>query len=261
MVVSATPQDRVRIIYMKSGIYRIELGNGNYYIGSSVNVSKRKREHLSYLRIEKHCNKRVQRAWNKYQIFDFVILELCDESELIKKEQVLLDLHFRDAKNLNISPVAGSPMLGRRHSEASKAKMSAGVRLRPPMSDATRQKISVAQKNSPLVAESARKRSVLLKGRKPSDETRAAMSKSWRASPLSKAHLEKIHAQPYTEEHCKNIGNALRGRIRGPYGKFTEAQCQHLRESAKTRPPRTPEHCKAISDGMKRRYAEKKLAA
>ena len=50
-----------------SGIYKITNNvNGKFYIGSSQNISRRWYDHKRELRIQKHHNKYLQRAWNKY---------------------------------------------------------------------------------------------------------------------------------------------------------------------------------------------------
>ena len=112
-----------------SGIYRINLGNDWFYIGSSANMGRRKRNHLSELVAQKHCNQKMQRVYDKYQIFEFEILFECPVDELLSKEQVLIDAHFTDGKCANICPTAGSP-LGMKHSPETRAKMSSSSRRR-----------------------------------------------------------------------------------------------------------------------------------
>jgi len=49
------------------GIYKITCtANKRIYIGSAVNLLKRKRDHFNTLRRNNHCNLHMQRAWNKY---------------------------------------------------------------------------------------------------------------------------------------------------------------------------------------------------
>ena len=129
----------------KSGIYRINLGNGWFYIGSSANMGGRKQNHLSDLNRQKHCNQKMQAIYNKYQVFKFEVLFECAIEELIIKEQVLLDAHFTDGKCANICPTAGSS-LGYKHSAESRAKMSVAKQN---VSAETRAKISTALKGVP----------------------------------------------------------------------------------------------------------------
>lgn len=99
---------------VEQGIYKIlNLINGKFYIGSSNNLIKRWRDHLYRLRNNKHMNKHLQNAYNKYgeSSFAFVILE-SDNSwsgeELRKKEQEYLDYYFKNSPKLfyNMAPKA-----------------------------------------------------------------------------------------------------------------------------------------------------------
>lgn len=77
-----------------SGIYEIINSiNTKSYIGSSKNLKQRRDIHFSLLRNNKHPNKHLQRACNKYglEVFKFEILEECEIDSLIEKEQHYLD--------------------------------------------------------------------------------------------------------------------------------------------------------------------------
>lgn len=72
------------------GIYCIEnMINHKKYIGQSVDIYSRWQQHKSELKRKKHCNGKLQNAWNKYneENFKFYILEKCSLSELDKREQ------------------------------------------------------------------------------------------------------------------------------------------------------------------------------
>lgn len=79
-----------------SGIYKItNTINNKFYIGSSVNLGKRKYKHKFELDKNIHSNIHLQRAWNKYNgiySFTFEIILLCAEQDLIKEEQYYIDL-------------------------------------------------------------------------------------------------------------------------------------------------------------------------
>lgn len=73
---------------MKSGIYQIRnINNNKLYIGSAVNLIKRKNGHFSALFKNKHENNKLQNAYNKYgkETFIFEILEYCEVIDLIIK--------------------------------------------------------------------------------------------------------------------------------------------------------------------------------
>lgn len=85
-----------------TGIYCIHnKSNNKYYIGSASDLQKRKINHFSMLRNNSHHSIYLQRAWNKSknkEDFEFIILEECEEKELIDKENYYLNL-LCDSKN------------------------------------------------------------------------------------------------------------------------------------------------------------------
>lgn len=114
---------------MTSGIYAIvNLTNGKKYIGSSICIAARWAQHRHHLRKGTHHSAHLQNAWRKYgeSRFDFVILEECPTESLIELEAQYLDT--KPEYNFGTDPQA--PWRGRKHSEASKAKMSASRRGR-----------------------------------------------------------------------------------------------------------------------------------
>jgi group I intron endonuclease len=77
-----------------SGVYCIvNFINGHFYVGSSKNISNRWSRHKSDLRKEKHGNRYLQRAWNKYGVenFGFNIIEETSVENLVEREQYYLD--------------------------------------------------------------------------------------------------------------------------------------------------------------------------
>ena len=108
---------------MASGIYEIfNTVNDKRYIGSSYDVAARLYEHRRLLRNFKHHSIALQRAWNKYGegVFEFRLLEACNSSELITKEQewmTKLGAHY------NMCPIAGS-RLGKKHTLETLRKLS-----------------------------------------------------------------------------------------------------------------------------------------
>lgn len=97
--------------------------NSQVYIGSTNNYSKRKSTHLRTLRQGIHHSPPLQRSWDKYgeNNFTFEIIELCDPSTLLVKEQLLL---ISQKPKLNCSKSAKSPMAGRKHTAKTKQEMS-----------------------------------------------------------------------------------------------------------------------------------------
>jgi len=119
----------------KIGIYKItNTINDKMYIGSSIDIQGRWREHKNDLKNDKHHSQHLQRAWNKYngKNFVFSIIEECEREETLNREQYYLDLYKSyDSKfGYNMSHDALAPMMGRKFSEKSKKKLSEGVRSR-----------------------------------------------------------------------------------------------------------------------------------
>jgi group I intron endonuclease len=111
-----------------TGIYKIlNKVNGKFYIGSAIDIKQRWRQHKHYLRLNKHKNIYLQRAWNKYweQSFDFIVIEECPISELICVEQKWLDLTkcFDITIGYNLTPTAGNSK-GVKHTEETRKRMS-----------------------------------------------------------------------------------------------------------------------------------------
>lgn len=107
---------------MKSGVYRIvQLSTGKQYVGSAKVLTLRWNKHRSDLRLGKHHSTKLQNSWNKYgeSDFRFDIIEYCEESQLVSREQFWLD-EIRPF--FNILQVAHSAM-GAKHTSESIAKM------------------------------------------------------------------------------------------------------------------------------------------
>jgi hypothetical protein len=156
---------------MATGVYCIRnLITSQYYIGSAaISIEKRWAEHSRDLRVNRHHNYLLQAHWRFYgaSSFRFSVLEECPPEKCIEREQYFIDI-FDPA--YNICRVAGST-LGRKHSTASRAKMSASCMGRK-LSPETRAKISAAGMSRPKSAATIAKLSASLMGHKLSQETR-----------------------------------------------------------------------------------------
>lgn len=106
------------------GIYKIEnIATGDCYIGQSVNPTLRKHQHWRTLNRNKHYNKYLQRAWNKYgqDSFIFEIMLFCEYDQLSACEQKLVD-ELNPAYNIRKECV--DSQLGTKHSEETRKKLS-----------------------------------------------------------------------------------------------------------------------------------------
>jgi group I intron endonuclease len=165
-----------------SGIYAIShIQSGKLYIGSAVNISKRKSVHVANLRTGKHHSIKLQRAWNKYgeESFEFKTLLVCDKKDLLFYEQRLIDGYDVVNAGYNVCPTAGS-CIGVKQTAEDRAKKSAAMKGN---------KSSIGVKQSP---EHIAKRVAAHLGRKHSEESRAKMSAAHSGVSLSEAHRAAI---------------------------------------------------------------------
>lgn len=109
---------------VKSGIYKIiNKVNGKYYVGSSIDIRVRWKNHIKALNKNIHKNPHLQSAWHKYgsENFVFEIVELCLLKQLTEIEQKYLDIaHQNKQTNYNIGIFAENAFRGRRHTEDNK---------------------------------------------------------------------------------------------------------------------------------------------
>lgn len=107
-----------------TGIYCIfsNIDKNKIYIGSAKNITTRIKRHLSELKNNKHNNKKMQNYFNKHSLdnFNYRVLVLCSEEELIVKEQFYLDFL---KPYFNVLKKAYS-LEGYKHTEYSKIRIS-----------------------------------------------------------------------------------------------------------------------------------------
>lgn len=151
----------------KSGVYLWKnLITGETYIGSSQNLTRRFYQYFSdrFLKLHSSKDTYVSRALLKYGYskFSLLILEYCDSNVILEREQYYLDLLLPlGLGEYNILNTAGSSkgyshssetilrMRGRKHTDESKAKMSAAklgannYRFGLPMSEDIKSKIGI----------------------------------------------------------------------------------------------------------------------
>lgn len=188
---------------MKSGIYQIRnLVTDKLYIGSAINLNKRWREHRHHLINNKHKSKHLQLSWNKHgeQYFVFEVIEECEPSKLIEREQYWLDKtkSYEKQNGYNTNKIANS-MLGFKHSKENILKFK--------------------QRKASIKFLEGRQR---YKERGVSQETRNKISKIHKgriASDKTKKMASKIHKGKITSEETKN---KIRETLRKKFDKHLE---------------------------------------
>lgn len=170
--------------YSINGVYRItNIKNNKFYIGSSSSktyIYTRIKHHYGDLKNNKHVNKYLQNAWNKYgeDFFYFDIIEECIPEKCLEKEQFwinVLNPHY------NFCKIAGST-LGRIVSQETKDKISQSNKeyFKTEKGLELKIKISNLRKGKPGIKHTEEHKnhiSKLLKGREFSEETKLKMRK------------------------------------------------------------------------------------
>lgn len=81
------------MIQQDIGVYKLEFEDGSYYIGQSLNIQKRLKDHYGYLLRGVHHSYKVQQKYDKVKkLPSHKIIKYCDTSELNKIEDSLIDL-------------------------------------------------------------------------------------------------------------------------------------------------------------------------
>lgn len=163
------------------GIYKVtNKANDKCYIGSTIDLAKREREHFRHLQLNIHPNQHLQNAYNIYgkENFTFEIILYCNKEHLLFFEQRAMNTYGM-INIYNIRPKAESN-IGVKHSV-----------------EANRQK-SIRMKGHNVPIENRIKTSQLFKGKKLSLEHRKKLSES--------------HKNP-SDEIRKKISESSKGRI------------------------------------------------
>jgi group I intron endonuclease len=131
------------------GIYElINQTNGKRYIGQSVNIEMRFRKHKSELKNNKHLNEHLQRSYNLGHKFDYNIILECERCDLNFYEIGCIKGFeaCNGDKGYNIGLGGDVPMLGIKHSETTKQKISISSFGKHNPSEETRRKLSEGQR-------------------------------------------------------------------------------------------------------------------
>ena len=98
---------RIKNLINRSGIYALVFEENNTdvicYIGSTGDLESRLSNHMSNLRHQKHNNSCLQSLFNEVGEgrFEFTVLEYCNKSSLLEREDYYKKLHENTICNLN----------------------------------------------------------------------------------------------------------------------------------------------------------------
>lgn len=207
------------------GIYKIiNVVNNKFYVGSAVNLSRRKTRHFSELRTGKHNNRHLQAAWNKYgeEAFVFVVIkEIQDKTQLLSAENDWLKAHVGKEYCYNLGTDATAPMLGKC------GKLSPTWGLKHTVE--AKVKIIASLANRIQSEETKAKRRATMKGHAVSTETRIKISQTLQGE----GNYWYGKKRP---EHSDKVSKPV--IVVEPNGKETEyASISQLREALELNPP------------------------
>ena len=200
-------KDLKDITNQKSGIYKIvNKINGKYYIGSSLDLIRRKRTHCNELTKNIHKNYNLQKDYNKHgkNNFEFIILRKVPMSCLLILEQCFLSIHKNNPLCYNIRfnvfdmPYTGGKSLSEEH----RKKLSVS-HFGKKLSDDHRKKIGESNLGKKRTTQTKTKISIANKGRKLTKDQIEKMSKSRKGKYLGpknpwygKGHLQTGELNP-----------------------------------------------------------------
>jgi group I intron endonuclease len=205
---------------MTSGVYAIvNKENGKRYIGSSICIERRWREHLRNLRHNKHHSSYLQNAWNKYKEynFDFVIIQECPVKSLTMCEQFYLDEEVPSEYNCcliaKIQDMSPEAIAKRFEGRIGKAHPHKGGNNGKICSEETKKKMSLAHIGQQTA-----------KGYHHTKETKNRISAASKGRNIGNKFgigNKSNTGKNLTVEHCSKISASLVGNTRNKNRRFT----------------------------------------
>ena len=183
------------------GVYRItNTVNGMFYIGGSIDITNRWKQHRNELRGGRHHNDKWQKAWKKYgeDAFSFEVVEETTQETLREREQAWIHETRCTEREIgyNLTDCVDSPNRGKRLSPETCRRMSEAGRgkPKPPCSEAHRAAIRASWELRRLTPVSA--------------ETKAKLSAARAGKPRPASFVEKMTGRKNTEETKKKMREA-----------------------------------------------------
>lgn len=276
---------------MTAGVYLITCAaNGRFYVGSSNNVERRFRRHITAMEGGRHHNPLMQRAWRKYGSSAFVlelIAECTDLGERTTRETAeiaarratdpAIGFNIAEEAGVVVGPTGpksaehrrkiGDAHRGREKSSEERQRISDAQKRR--LSDPeARARISAAKRGKALSAEACANIAAAARGRRHSAETRAKQAEAARrrwADPERGEELRKGFEEakrrgvrrPMGECQKRAIGDASRGRM---HSEATKARLSAIATERKP-PEMTAERRQLIAEAQRKAWARRKAEA
>jgi group I intron endonuclease len=211
-----------------SGIYAIII-NKKWYVGSAINFKSRRHTHKKKLNTNKHPNNHLQLAFNKYQEFEFRVLERCEPEKLLEREEWWIE--WTDCCN----PEKGynkrrkpNSNLGLKFSEEIRAKISASnlgkhSSPKPPLTLEQRLNLSNALKGKSKSEVHKKAMSLARKGEVRTDEQKLKISKSLKGNSNALGH--KV-----SEKMKIDLAEKLRDKDKWPHEKGCHCKCEECKQ-------------------------------
>lgn len=190
-----------------TGIYQIvNLLNGKRYIGSAINLKRRKIEHSYRLKKQIHSNEILQRSYNKYgkENLKFEILLYCSKGDLLFYEQRAIDSYdFENLYNIRI-----------------KADSNRGITF----SEEHKQKIRNSKKGNKSH----------MYGKKLSIETKIKISNKLKNRKMSETHklnlCKALKNKKKSSEHIKKMKECQKGEKSSKFIKFSDIEINLMKK-------------------------------
>ena len=253
----------------KSGIYLIRCKTTKkVYVGSSIYITKRFYAHKKELRSDKHCNKYLQNAWDKYGENDFEFIwheKYNDKKTLRDREQYWMDkLKATDRRRgFNLAPTAKyvpdyhhkqkrSEEHRRKLSEAAKKRTHSKEHISK-LSAAGQKKIKeLREKGDPRIIKA---KSVYCLNIETNEFTKYDSVKQ--AAELNNYYEEKIRCCIRGYRNKGTGGNTTVYSYKGCIWKYTKKECMEQLNNNYNRKPKkkvlSKKHKENISKSMKGR--------
>jgi group I intron endonuclease len=221
----------------KCGVYCIKnIITNKLYVGSSIDIENRIKQHKNMLKNNKHHSIKLQHSYAKHgeNNFLFEIIEECDENLLLEKEQDYINKLNSFNNGYNCSKHTQNPMLGRKHSEETKLKISESQSGEK--HHFYGQTLSVEHKEKLRIAGL---------GRIQTESTKQLISKNQKGKKLKPEHIQKIidyhTGKQLSENHKNKISESMKGEKNHFYGQKHSEETLKLISDKKTGQKHTEE--------------------